>query len=173
MSLIVDKNVTPTADREIKDVIAKDKNGELIKITKGLDNEYIFTMPESSVSLSVVMDYKVRIVMQINNKTIIVNGENMIYDVAPFIVDDRTLVPIRIITELFGGEVDWDNDTRTVSLIIDDKVLSMTIGKEIPGYGTSAIIVDNRTFVPVRYVMEMLDSEVEWIEESRQIIITK
>jgi hypothetical protein len=118
-------------------------------------------------------DYGLRIVMQINNKNILVNGVTKVNDVAPVIVGDRTLVPIRVVTELLGGSADWDNATRTVTLKIDGKTMNMTIGKEIPGFGTSAVIMNDRTYVPVRYVMEMLGAEVEWINATRQIIIEK
>ena len=118
-------------------------------------------------------DNKLRIVMQINNKNILVNGKTMVNDVAPVIVGDRTLVPIRVVTELLGGSADWDNDTRTVTLNIDGKTMNMTIGKPIPGFGTSAVIMNDRTYVPVRYVMEKLGAEVEWINATRQIIIEK
>ncbi len=37
-------------------------------------------------------------------------------DVAPFITDGRTLVPVRAISEALGAEVNWDNDTRTVTI---------------------------------------------------------
>lgn len=37
-------------------------------------------------------------------------------DVAPFITDGRTLVPVRAISEALGAEVSWDNDTRTVTI---------------------------------------------------------
>ena len=37
-------------------------------------------------------------------------------DVAPFIKDGRTLVPVRAISEALGAEVGWVNDTRTVTV---------------------------------------------------------
>ena len=44
-----------------------------------------------------------------------------IYDAAPVIRNDRTLVPIRIITEALGGKVDWNGATKEVTLSINDK----------------------------------------------------
>ena len=158
------------------EVIVTDKDGKVIPVTKTGDNEYTFTMPASKVTVDVTTeaaDYGLRIVMQINNKNILVNGKTMVNDVAPVIVGDRTLVPIRVVTELLGGSADWDNDTRTVTLKIDGKTMNMTIGKPIPGFGTSAVIMNDRTYVPVRYVMEKLGAEVEWIGATRQIIIEK
>ncbi|MBE6113163.1 MAG: hypothetical protein E7195_09195 [Peptococcaceae bacterium] len=168
--------VIPDSGKQVKEVIVTDKDGNVIAVTKVGENQYSFTMPEGQVNVSVTTedaDYELRIVMQINNKNILVNGKTMVNDVAPVIVADRTLVPIRVVTELLGGSAHWDNATRTVTLNIDGKVLSMTIGREILGFGTSAVIMNDRTYVPVRYVMEKLGADVEWINATRQIIIEK
>jgi hypothetical protein len=58
-----------------------------------------------------------KIKMQIGKKTAIVNGVEIALDVAPFIVNGRTLVPIRFISETFGAEVIWDGTTKTVTII--------------------------------------------------------
>jgi len=168
--------VKPEAGKKVDEVIVTDADGDVIPVTKAGDNQYTFTMPAGKVNVEVTTenaDYSQRIVMQINNKNILDNGKTMVNDVAPVIVGDRTLVPIRVVTELLGGTADWNDDTRTVTLNIDGKVLSMTIGREIPGFGTSAVIMNDRTYVPVRYVMEMLGANVEWIGATRQIIIEK
>ena len=111
--------------------------------------------------------------MQINNKTITADNKTIVNDVAPVIAGNRTMLPVRVVTELLGGTVDWDEATRTVTLMIDGKVLAMTIDKEIPGFGTSATIINDRTYVPIRYVAENLGANVEWIAASQQIIVEK
>ena len=113
------------------------------------------------------------IVMQINSREMEVNGRSIENDVAPVIVGDRTLVPIRVVTELLGGTADWEEETRTVTLTIDGNVLKLVIDQLVPDFGTSATIIDSRTYVPIRYIMEMLGAEVEWIAETEQIIIQK
>ena len=45
-----------------------------------------------------------------------VNGEKIETETPAVIVDERTLVPLRAISECFGMQVDWDGDTRTVSI---------------------------------------------------------
>ena len=111
--------------------------------------------------------------MQINNKDIMVNYRTITNDVAPVIVGDRTMVPVRVVTELLGGAADWDEATRTVTLTINGKVLSMTIDEEIPGFGTSAVIMNDRTYVPIRYVAENFGAQVTWVEDTQKIIIIK
>ncbi|MEQ8201868.1 MAG: copper amine oxidase N-terminal domain-containing protein [Syntrophomonadaceae bacterium] len=46
----------------------------------------------------------------------LVNEEAMPLDVPPVIVGGRTMVPIRFVSEALGSKVDWDQDSRTVSI---------------------------------------------------------
>jgi len=57
----------------------------------------------------------------IGDKTMHINGSAMEMDVAPIIVGQRTLVPVRFVSEAFGCDVRWDAAARTV--YIDSKGL--------------------------------------------------
>ncbi len=52
--------------------------------------------------------------MTIDNSVISVNGNNVTLDVAPTIINGRTMVPARAVAEAFNAKVEWDNATRTV-----------------------------------------------------------
>lgn len=52
--------------------------------------------------------------MQIDNPVISVNGNPITLDVAPIIVNGRTLVPARAVAESFGANVSWNGESRTV-----------------------------------------------------------
>ena len=55
--------------------------------------------------------------MQINNKKMYVDGNEVVLDVPPMLVDDsRTLVPIRAISEALGQNVEWDNETQSITI---------------------------------------------------------
>ena len=54
------------------------------------------------------------VISTIGDRTMIVNGQRIIMDVAPVIIDGRTLVPVRFVSEAFGCDVEWDGSTRTV-----------------------------------------------------------
>lgn len=56
------------------------------------------------------------VVIQIDNPQGIRNGEAFTMDVAPKIINDRTLMPIRYVAEALGCYVDWQGDTRTVAV---------------------------------------------------------
>lgn len=95
-----------------------------------------------------------RIVIQIDNTTILANGRIIINDVPSVIVDSHTMVPIRVITETLGGRANWNADTKEVTLNIDGKELSMAVGKIIDGFNIAPVILNNHIYVPVRYVAE-------------------
>lgn len=58
----------------------------------------------------------VTIQMQIGNNTLTKNGQSTQMDVSPQIIDGRTMVPVRAISDSFNVTVDWDGYTQTVSL---------------------------------------------------------
>ncbi len=168
--------VDPNSGKQVDEVIVTDEDGDVISVTKTGDNKYSFTMPAGKVTVSVTtedMDYDTKIVLQIGNKNVVVDNRTIVNDVAPTLVGDRTLVPLRVIIEALGGSVDWDEATRTVTIEIDGKVLTLIIDEEIPGFGQGAIIIDNRTYVPIRYIAEYVDAHVDWIAESQQVVILK
>jgi hypothetical protein len=100
-------------------------------------------------------------------------GRSVSLDAAPYIdgVANRTMVPFRAIAEGLGALVDWDGSTRTVHFTRDGVHASLQIGMPLPGGMGEAVIVDDRTFVPVRFVSEELGSRVEWDPVSRAVYI--
>jgi len=48
--------------------------------------------------------------MQIGNKTMSRNNQNIELDVPPKLVNGRTLIPVRAVAESFGASVNWDGD---------------------------------------------------------------
>ena len=113
------------------------------------------------------------IVMQIGNKNVNAYGKAIASDAAPLIINNRTMVPIRIVTETLGGEAFWNKDTQTVTLTLDGKTITMQIGIVLEKYGVAPIIIDNRTYVPIRFVAEELGAAVDWNENAQEIVITK
>lgn len=91
-------------------------------------------------------------------------------DQKPFInSDNRTLVPVRFVSEALGAEVDWIGLTRTVQINYNDKLILLeiglkkaTVGLSIVSLDTAPAIVNDRTMVPLRFVSECLGAEVDW-----------
>ncbi len=57
--------------------------------------------------------------LTINNPTMYVNGEAIMLDSPACLISDRTLVPIRAISEAFKARVYWDNETQTVAILTE------------------------------------------------------
>lgn len=174
---------TPDSGYQLDKMTVKDKNNSTVKLKKAGDNEYTFTMPVGKVSVDATFVQKdaaddsnaaeagKTIKLQIGSRIVNVDNEAVIYDAAPVIRNDRTLVPIRIITEALGGKVDWNGATKEVTLSINDKEIKMTIGKMLEKYGVAPVIIDGRTFVPVRFVADELGAEVAWDEATKTVTI--
>lgn len=178
---------TPDSGYQLDKVTVKDKDNSNVKLTKVNDNEYTFTMPKGKVSVDATFVQKDAadanqnsaaekskvIKLQIGSRIVNVDNEAVIYDAAPVIRNDRTLVPIRIVTETLGGKVDWNGATKEVTLHIDGKEIKMTVGKTLEKYGVAPVIIDGRTFVPVRFVADELGATVAWDDATKTVTITK
>jgi len=64
--------------------------------------------------------------MQIQNPRMTVNGEDILLDVPPQIVDGRTLVPVRAVAESFDAYVFWNAESRTVIILTMSVLLDNT-----------------------------------------------
>jgi hypothetical protein len=110
--------------------------------------------------------------------SVTLDGKALSFDVAPQIIEGRTLVPLRVIFEALGAEVDWDGDTKTVTAVKDNDVLKMTVGSEEMSINSDSltldvppVIIDDRTLVPARAVAEGFGCKVDWDNDSRTVII--
>ena len=54
--------------------------------------------------------------MKVGSTSYAIGEQSYQMDTAPIINEDRTMVPLRVISETFGCEVAWDEATRTVQL---------------------------------------------------------
>ena len=122
-------------------------------------------------------------------------------DVRPFIDENnRTLCPLRAVAETMGLDVTWDPAAREAifSTFYEDETGSMHASLHFPinsraAYGvatvtdketgetwtetdtlemdTAAVIVDNRTYAPVRYLAEAFGYNVDWDAATRTVLI--
>ncbi|MCL2223863.1 MAG: glycoside hydrolase family 11 protein [Defluviitaleaceae bacterium] len=114
-----------------------------------------------------------RLRFQVNESVFMNRGDHKTLEAPPFIdpITNRTMVPFRAVAEGLGAEIDWEEATRTVTFTRNGTTAQLTIGVELPdGMGT-AEIVEGRTFVPVRYVSEILGATIGWDAVSRAVYI--
>ena len=60
--------------------------------------------------------------LQIGSTLMFKNGNEILLDVPPQIMDDRTLVPVRAVAEDFDANVQWDANSNTVIITSDPMV---------------------------------------------------
>jgi hypothetical protein len=95
-------------------------------------------------------------------------------DAQPYVdKNDRTLIPVRFVTESMGAEVSWNNYTNTATITKDDTTVKISIGSKtlyvVKGLNTSTVTMDtaavlseDRTYVPIRFVAEALGAYVDY-----------
>lgn len=101
-------------------------------------------------------------------------------DQKPFInQDNRTLVPIRFVSNALGANVEWVQNTKMVVINHEEKMILLTLGENFAKIGTkkinldtTATLVNNRTMIPLRFVSECLGGHVYWNDRERKIFIT-
>ena len=93
---------------------------------------------------------------------------------APVFIDpvyERTMVPFRIIGESLGAEVGWVEATRAVSFALHGQTTELVIGEPLPDGLGIPVIVQDRTFVPLRYVTEVLGAYIWWDPVSASVYV--
>lgn len=137
----------------------------------------------TAITMTATLVVPTTLIMAQDEITVTVNGQEIdfsVYDnVMPFIENDRALIPIRAIAENMSFTVGWDGAERLVDvkndstdiLFVIDSTTAMVNGEE-KALDAPARIIDDRTFVPLRFVSENMGATVKWEEESRMITIT-
>lgn len=119
-------------------------------------------------------------IFKIGNGKYNINGQT-IQDVAPYIKNDRTYLPLRFVAYSLGigdNSIYWDQDTQTVYLSRNDKVVAVKIGANLMVVGQQSVVIDapaeismDRTMLPIRLIAEAFDCQVVWDNENQQAII--
>ncbi|MEW6572553.1 MAG: copper amine oxidase N-terminal domain-containing protein [Bacillota bacterium] len=109
---------------------------------------------------------------------VFIKGKKTDFDVPPQIVSRRMLVPLRKFAETLGCTVDWDSSTRQVVLVRGNRVVVLGVGQntatvdgEQVALDVAAVIVNGRVLVPIRFVSETLDAEVDYHAESSMVVV--
>ena len=97
------------------------------------------------------------------------NGNYVDISPSPIIIDGRTLVPARAITEMLGATVTWDDLNSQVNIVLGTTHIQLTIDSNIAIVNNTemtldvpAKIIDDRTFVPMRFIAESLGLHVDF-----------
>ena len=119
------------------------------------------------------------------NPRIYIDGQKIQTDVDPYIVNDRTLVPVALIVNHLGGTSEWDGATQSVTLRYGNTIIRMQIGSVNVTVNGQAKVLDvaptlkvvktggdgARTMVPLRFVGETFGFQVGWDGDSTTVYV--
>ena len=91
----------------------------------------------------------------------------------PFIdtAHNRVMLPLRTISDAMGTRTEWDSTTRTARVQIRDNWHYIPYGTPLPDGLGMPIIRNDRIFLPLRYIADLLDAEARWDSSSRSAYI--
>lgn len=107
---------------------------------------------------------------------VIFAGEPISFEVPPIVRQGRTFVPVRFVLEQIGGVLEWDGETRQVSISLGAKRVVLTIDSPTvtrDGIASETdvapFIYRDRTMVPLRFVAETFGFEVGYNDLTRTV----
>ncbi|MBO8158992.1 stalk domain-containing protein [Thermosyntropha sp.] len=115
------------------------------------------------------------------NIRVFVYGEEVDFpDAKPIIREGRTLLPLRALADVLDCEIAWQppdkvilkdkyGESEDMLLIIGSREYQM--GDEVEVMDVAPVIIDNRTYVPVRFIAENFGFTVDWHKDTRSVIL--
>ncbi|AGL03801.1 stalk domain-containing protein [Desulfoscipio gibsoniae] len=117
-------------------------------------------------------------ILKVNDLMVQVDGVPYELEVAPRVSDDTTMVPLRFVLEVFGAEVGWDSEAREISVRHNDTeirlepgVAKAVVNGEVQTIAGAPVIENGITLVPLRFLVEKLNYQVDFLPGTKEIII--
>lgn len=172
-------------DEKVQEIIPEIENDKVPEIKPEQEKEDVVEeTPEKEEELTSAKRGEDVICLRINTPLAFANGKYIDIDeandkVVPYIVNDRTLVPLRFVSENLGAEVLWEDGWEYCFVNKGDKKIKITFGSadiEVNGkvitYEAPVEVVEDRTMVPIRFISEELGYHVYWNEANSAVAIT-
>lgn len=106
------------------------------------------------------------------------NGNCEELEASPFIVNGKTLVPLRYIAEKLGYQTKWLASEQRIDLLRGQNIITMWVGKKNAYVNGQPYQLDatpqiraGRTFVPLRFVADAINCDVKWDQATRTAIV--
>lgn len=125
-----------------------------------------------------VANDKTVIKLKLDETQALVNGKSVLLGMAPHLVNNTTMVPLRFVTEALGAKVVWDGNTQSVQLTFASQHIIMKIGSTSAKVNDTAIhleqppvIENDTTLVPIRFIAENFQQSVSFDDQTHEISI--
>lgn len=138
------------------------------------------TISFKSTPLAVKIQKKknIEILLKIGDKIAFRNRKEIKLEQAPFILQNRTMVPIRFVSESMGASVLWDSKNQYILIRVEELDIifklyqyNVVLNGRIEYVDVPPILVKNRVFVPVGFIGQTLGGIIEWDPKKQSIRI--
>jgi outer membrane protein assembly factor BamB len=131
-----------------------------------------------AVPVFIETDERISLVLTVDSDQAYLNKKPVKMDAPARIINGRTMVPIRFISESFGCKVEWDPKEGKVTIIRNDITIRLWKGRnyakvneEEKTLDSPPIIIKGRTYVPLRFISEPFGAKVNWDKTIKKITI--
>ncbi|QOX63216.1 AMIN domain-containing protein [Anoxybacterium hadale] len=107
-----------------------------------------------------------------------IDGKSVNSDVPPVIIKERTLIPLRAVFESMGAQVTWNDQARIAAVALGSSSVQLDIDREAAfvngnqaAMDVPALIINDRTMIPLRFVAESLNCGIGWDDLTRTVSI--
>ena len=108
-----------------------------------------------------------------------VNGNQLEMSHSPQIIENSTLVPLRDISDALDIDIKWNESTRTINVYGANDTYTLEIDNHTVQsehhntilLNVAPTIIENKTFVPIRFIAESMGADVLWDDVSKTISI--
>ncbi len=172
-------------------------NGETQKTTSIFDEDFelngdgnywelikleLFDSTENLIeSREIKIHKKIQVKLKENETKMEINGKFYSISTPPVFIENKIRIPIRDMVEVFGMDVCWIAETRTVIVESENIKVELQViggnyaivnGEKIK-LETPAIIIDGRVMMPIRFFQDVLDFEIGLDSNEQTFIIEK
>jgi len=125
-------------------------------------------------------DYQLVLTVGRKDGSEIKDGVNrqVVFDTAPEIIEETTMVPLRGVVDKFGADIAWDNASGTATVKMGDKTVTVQVNsKKATANGKETtltvppVIKNGRVLIPLRFISQGIGLEVNWDNVTRSIIL--
>ncbi|WP_110930022.1 stalk domain-containing protein [Paenibacillus bouchesdurhonensis] len=129
-----------------------------------------FVLINSKTSKAAVFE-EGNVILKLNNSFLVYSQQEM-----PQINNGHVFIPIRMIGDLMGTNVIWNNMSKSIIIQDDDKTIKMSLNEKAVTVNNDEIILEtppffknNTVFVPLRFLTEVMNINVNYYEDKRVV----
>ena len=177
-------SIKPT---EIKFKILSTTNGKDTELDRGVistigGSTQSITQPIGQNPVVTNSTHSNKLALQIGSP-VMFKGSNMVaMDAQPYIKNSRTMIPLSFIANNMGAQVSWNDSSKTATITKGSNTAKISLSSKNVEATKSGVgnnismdvypeIVNNRMFLPIAYVGQILDISINWNDSDRTITV--